>query len=241
MPRKKTHLGKDALCSALARFLHPSVLVRQRYPNMNKTKRITALRALRLEQKTVQGHDKECVVMTSNEFTDNHGQYLEIYCVRRYCTVDVEGPPTFYFDSGTVPVTPTQETNEEEEVVAEVLPEEDIETTMLISRTTTIRPDAEDIAEIQGTVEIDDDNAPAPENLPTAPDNNLVTWGTWTHNNICNRRLAGASETRPTINFPSSFSPTLVDLFDLLFPKQFVIDVILVETNKKLKVTLSYG
>jgi hypothetical protein len=90
-------------------------------------------------------------------------------------------------------------------------------------------------------VEIDDDNLPAPENIPTAPDNNIVTWGTWTHNNICNRRLAGASETRPTINFPSSFSPTLVDLFDLLFPKQFVIDVILVETNKKLKVTLSYG
>jgi Transposase IS4 len=112
---------------------------------------------------------------------------------------------------------------------------------MLIYRTATICPHADNIAEIQGTVEIDDDYLSALENIPTAPDNNIVTWGTWAHNNICNRRLAGASKTRPTINFPSLFLSTFVDLFDLLFPKQFVIDVILVKTNKELKVMLLYG
>jgi hypothetical protein len=238
MPRRKKQLGKDAICSVLARMLHPSVHVRNKFVNMNKNKRIEGLRAVRLEKRVVQHRETECVIMTTNDFM-NDGVHIEMYCARKFCNVDVEGSTIYFFNAAPAP----DEVTVEAEVVEEEIQEAD-ETTIQILRTATIRPDNEDVMDLQGEVEIDDDNQPAPENVPAAGDySRAVTYASaWGHIGICHRRLAGAAETKPTINFPSSFSPTLVDLFDLLFPKKFIIDVIIKETNKHLKLgDLTYG
>ncbi len=238
MPRRKLILGKDAVCSCYGRFLRPSLHVRTRYPNMNKTKRFVGLVAVRLETKKVRNEDAECVILTSHEFVDDDGQFIEMYCNKRYIVVEVEGPSYSYFSSNI-------QRNENDEEMSDVEPEVvDDEVFEFISRTATIHADDEDVQQLQGVVEIDNDNDPLPENIPNNNDrnNNDCTFKDWGHNGICQRKVNGATEHKATINFPSSFSPTLVDIFDLLFPKSFVEEVILTETNKELKQgVLTYG
>ena len=51
------------------------------------------------------------------------------------------------------------------------------------------------IEALQEVVEIDDDNEPAPENVPRNSDNNTGVFGEWGHTGLCHR----ASRTCPTI------------------------------------------
>lgn len=238
MARKRKNLGKDAYCSCLGRFLHPSLHVRDKFPNMNKTKRFTSLRALRLEQRKVRNEDVECVIMTSNEFLDDVGEFIEMYCAKRYVMVNVEGPSLYYF-APNVRINNNITANDDDIEVP--VDDQIIE---FLNRTSTFHADEEDVQQLQGTVEIDDDNLPAPENIPTplVNDNACIYDTNWGHSGICSRKMNGATDTKPTLNFPTSYSPTLVDLFDLLFPKAHVENVILKQTNKELKLgPLSYG
>ena len=237
MPRRKKILGKDAVCACYGRFLRPSLHVRTRYPNMNKTKRFVGLVAVRLETRKIRNVDSECVILTSNEFVDDDGVFIEMYCHKRYIVVEVEGPSYSYFGHETI--------NNDEEMSNDEPIELDEDFYDFINRTTTIQADDEDIQHLQqGEVEVDNDNDPLPENVPgfQPRGNPECSYKEWGHSGICQRKINGAIESKATLNFPSSFSPTLVDIFNLLFPKKFVEDVILVQTNKELKLgALTYG
>jgi Transposase IS4 len=103
--------------------------------------------------------------------------------------------------------------------------------------------DAEDIALISGVVETDNDNDPLPENLPTTPDTSECVYApVWGHSGLCHRRMAGATNSAPERNFPITSRPTLLDNFELFFPKQFVTDTILPVMNRNAQLgMIQYG
>ena len=49
---------------------------------------------------------------------------------------------------------------------------------------------------------IDDDNAPAPENIPTANENTDGIFGQWEHSGSCYRALAGGRHLKARISYP---------------------------------------
>ena len=86
-PGRALTLGDDALVTCLARFIHPSALIRENFPNALSTMRFTNFKVLRLERKTVSRCSQECIVFLPPTFPD-----VEFYAVRRYCKVTREGP-----------------------------------------------------------------------------------------------------------------------------------------------------
>ena len=88
---------------------------------------------------------------------------------------------------------------------------------------------------------IDDNNAPAPENIPAPNKNTDGIFGDWDHSGSCYRALAGGC----CLNARISYSPH-INLFELFFFTAFVKNVIIPQTNKhltenRLQHELSYG
>ena len=97
--------------------------------------------------------------------------------------------------------------------------------------------DADVVALAAGFVAIDDDNAPAPENVvhPNELINNLFE-DEWGHSGICYRRLMGASNCNPRLSsFPTHLKPTVFQLFELFFPSEFLKDNIHFIINLKVE------
>ena len=93
---------------------------------------------------------------------------------------------------------------------------------------------------------IDDDNAPAPENIPTPNDNTDGIFGEWEHSGSCYRALAGGRRLKARISYPPHIKPSLFNMFELFFFTSFVKDVIIPQTNRRLTANgihreLSYG
>ena len=84
-------------------------------------------------------------------------------------------------------------------------------------------------------IEVDDDNEPAPENdEPTAP---LVNNGRWEKPTMCPRRMANVANNKGKFishRWENVAEMNEFDLFRMCFPEQFVLDVIIPQTNKNL-------
>ena len=77
---------------------------------------------------------------------------------------------------------------------------------------------------------IDDDNAPVPENTPTANENTDGIFGQWEHSGSCYRALAGGRHLKARISYLQT-KPSLFNMFELFFFMGFVKHVILTKTN----------
>ena len=93
---------------------------------------------------------------------------------------------------------------------------------------------------------MDNDNAPAPENIPTPNDNTDGSFGKWEHSGSCYRALAGGRHLKARISYPPHIKPSLFNMFELFVFTSFVEDVIIPQTNTRLTVNginreLSYG
>ena len=93
---------------------------------------------------------------------------------------------------------------------------------------------------------INDDKAPAPENIPTANKNTDGIFGHWEHSGSCYRALAGGCHLKVRISYPPNIKPSLFNMFELFFFMGFVKDIIIPITNMHLTVNgvhhkLSYG
>jgi Transposase IS4 len=234
-PRKKT-MGRGAIVSCLAKLLHPSGIIRSRFPNMNKGKKLEKLLVLRQERKVVNRIERDVLVVQSDEFMLRDDAFIELYAVAKFFRIETEGPPEGFFTQQPLQQDATVETTNE----GEALPEEVI---TAINNSTVTRCTQEDIDNVRGVVEIDDDNDPAPENVPNAVDNSDCVYSeNWGHAGHCFRRMENATNWNPTLLVVFQNTPTLVDLFETLFPKQFVINVIIPQTNQKLAAELlTYG
>ena len=76
-------------------------------------------------------------------------------------------------------------------------------------------------------VMIDNDNAPAPENIPTANENTDRIFGQWEHSGSCYRAQAGGHHLKARISYPPNIKPSLFNMFELFFFPDFVKDVII--------------
>jgi Transposase IS4 len=221
MPRSKKKIGIGAIVECFARFLHPSDQIRRRFVNMKSSLRLKNLVVVGKEVKKVNKKMVDCIVVHSEEVKDNDN-YICLHAAIKHFTVTTEGPAEEIFG---------------EEAIAEpinVVPEE--ETNILPSEVAAILQrnnfDEHDMTVLENNIQIDDDNAPAPENIPDDNEQpNECTYNEWGHDGICFRRLTGSVNNQPKINIPSSMVPSLLDLFELLFPKKFIIEVMLKEMN----------
>jgi hypothetical protein len=95
---------------------------------------------------------------------------------------------------------------------------------------------------LQLLVEVDNDNNPAPKNVPEAVNNDIgvaVYEPSWqSHDGLCQRVMSGASKSKPQLLFPKSLKPSLVDLFKMLFPKDHFKHIMIWEINKKIELGL---
>jgi Transposase IS4 len=102
----------------------------------------------------------------------------------------------------------------------------------------------EDVIQVMGVLEVDNDNEPAPENvlIPNDITINDCVYREWGHGGTCFRKMENARDVRASTNFPSQIQPGLVDLFEMLFPKNYITDKLLVAVNNNTKMgSVKYG
>ena len=114
---------------------------------------------VRQEVKKVCRRDQLCVVIHHDDFKTSSDDFVELYAVKHYLKVTEEGSPDYFFDH------PNTELADEEgapqalpQVVEDTLNGQSNEANMLEA--------------LRGVVDIDDNNNPAPENIPAPTDNN---------------------------------------------------------------------
>ena len=159
-------MGKDAIVSVLAKFVHPSEHIRRVHPNATATLRIENLRVVRLDRKKVRRKDQAVVVFVSDAYAVESGDVPELYAIPRYCNIVTEGPREDFF----VQADPEENPGPTDEETPTEIPAEAVHSSR---RSVT----DDDVAQLRGAVEIDDDNEPVPENVPdnsTAPTTSIL-------------------------------------------------------------------
>ena len=101
------------------------------------------------------------------------------------------------------------------------------------------------IVALQGVVNIDDDNDPAPENVPVPGEQAVqsVLEMEWGHSGLCFQRQENLSKQKAHLHFPvdKTMDDVNLQLFEGLFPKEYLENMVLTETNQHLNDPLSYG
>ena len=225
---KKKH-GVGAVCRVLMRFIHPSKLIRDKYPNRTEQQKLGELTVIRQEVKTVNRKPQMCIIMRHDIWPNK-----ELYCVKRWVKVMSEGSPSDFFDTveATVP----------EEGVPPNSIDEDDETDRIPDAVFQMNgANAEDIAMVRSLgLGVDDDNEPSPENIPTdaPPEDTNESWG-W--NGVDERQKANVMDVKPKLmhgldEINSALPSTmLVHLFLVLFPRDYLENIVLRATNENIE------
>ena len=90
---------------------------------------------------------------------------------------------------------------------------------------------------------VDDDNAPAPENIPHGDDdpNTVQFRPEWGHDGICFRRENGANNQRARLRVKEGMRLSHLQMFEILFPISFIKNVMIPEMNAKIRKQVEYG
>ena len=99
------------------------------------------------------------------------------------------------------------------------------------------------IKALHGVVEIDDDIKPAPENMPTTATTSTSVFGNWGHDGIWFCKQQGNQDHCASLNAPvnQNADDKNQQLFEILFPKKWMIQVVLTKTSEKLDEPVTYG
>ena len=188
MARKKK-LGVGAKCAVLTKYLHPSIAVNEKYPNATASARTSDLKCIRKEKKIVNRSEQEVAIFRHDDFD------IDLHAVLRWVKVVVEGDKDGLFGGGEEDETPVAVP-----FVDQVTPGERIPENIFESSGT-----AEDIAMVIGQgFQVDDDNAPAEENIPRpateqqANENDYVE-AEWKWDGICSRKMNSCPDMKPQI------------------------------------------
>jgi hypothetical protein len=218
--------GRGAKCSVLKKNLHPKKRISDTYVNHAVGDRLDGLVALRREKKSIRKKEAECTVFHHADFPNE-----EIYCVNRWVKVSEEGPPSEMFED--VVMEPAESEDGEAEDDPDI-PEE------LFNRNRGRNGHREDIAAFRSAgFDVDDDNEPAPENLPEANTNATQdTARQWGWSGICRRQAQSLTDSPAHLNGFSGErlqSITFLSMFLLFLPKKFIMEVLIVQTNAALE------
>lgn len=197
----------------LARYVHPSAHLRDKYPNFEAqkaTQTSSGCKVLRQARKTISRKEHLAVVVSHPDFPG-----IELYAVKRWFKVTTQGPADYFFNNRNENENTAQAQEAEEE--AEEGPEN------LAGRIHRQDIDAADLdllaAAEAGNFDVDDDNLPAPENQPNArpdQDTEAVYSEEWGHDGIDNSPV-GRRRAR-WINHPPHLLLSRFQIFEVLYP-----------------------
>ena len=96
---------------------------------------------------------------------------------------------------------------------------------------------------LSSVVDIDDDNDPVPENVPTTTTAPSVLSNKWGHAGIsfCEQQSIGNTPAKLVIPVDMTRDDINLQLFECLFPKTFMVEVMISTMYKLLKTSVSYG
>mmetsp|Transcript_13949 Transcript_13949/g.33457 ORF Transcript_13949/g.33457 Transcript_13949/m.33457 type:complete len:220 (+) Transcript_13949:4339-4998(+) len=202
-------LGVGAICTVKLKYLHPRRVVDSLYTNAPHGTTVRDLLVLSEEKKRVNGKEQVVILLRHESFSPH-----DVYAVKRWCNVTVEGPEEALFTAAA-----------EAPVPEPVVGENDNTTT-----TTTSTSRREDVVQVLADgFDVDDDDAPAPENLPDPTDQtqHAQTWG-W--DGICRRRQAQNTEHKAKMNGQTDATiktMTTLAMFLFWFPTDWLVEVLL--------------
>jgi hypothetical protein len=218
MPTHLSGLGSGAVCSVLVKYLHPKPVVAATIVNAVHGQRRDDMVAVRMETKRVNRKEQQCVFFRCEAFS------CEVYCSMRYVKVLTPSPDATRF---SMVMQNEDDSGDEEQVeqgvrMPEILRPYDV---------------TENIHAVRASgLDVDDDNDPAPENIPTTDphgtNHNTTTWG-W--NGFCYRRMANVEDTKPRLKGLSGVglaNATLLTMWQTLAPVDFLREVILENINR---------
>lgn len=214
MPPNHSGLGAGAICSVLIKYLHPREVVSSVFVNPEHGQRLDDLVASREEGKLVKRLNRKVVVFRSESFSS------EVYAVKTWVKVLTPSPVASRFQP--VVVAPVPQHGGESEPTIRFVDDQ-------LDNVRTLRASG---------VDVDDDNEPAPENVPaegTVPQEEPPQNNTWGWSGFCPRRGQGFGERKPHIRGLAGVvlsSMTLLHMYLAFLPRKFIEEVLLVETNK---------
>ena len=212
-------------------------LVKDKIPNQTPSQQLTGL----IVQSKV---NKDCIVFRHEDF----GRQL-VWPLQRYVQVDIQGPEQSFFEEETQepPTAPGEGTNQHNEPsqvttptnikdASNTIPNNGEELNLLIQEMLDQGGNNLDNDDIIGVMAaapmIDDDNQPAPENLPSTEDSTGATdniMGLWTHSGICEWKATIQRSAKPELTYWTSSlaNPSNLNLFKGLFFSSFIKTTIL--------------
>ena len=218
----KQHHGMGAICSVLKRMLHPARLIREKCVNFAKDDRPDGLLTVREEVRLLK--EALCLVFRHEDF---EGQ--ELFTCRKHARTLAEGPEHLCFvESAARPAAGAPEGEGGIDIPDDIRLQDGGQHT---------REDVE-LLRREG-FNIDDDNDPAPENIPannresSAP----VEETMWGWKGFCHRKSSGFGNRAPRINtLPHDVlgNVSFLAMFLLLLPSTFLQNVVLTSTNERL-------
>ena len=223
---RKLRAGVGASCSVLIRFLHPSLEVRAKILNFTSSQRLENLLLVREEQKLVNHKNQGCFIFRHDDFPN-----VELYATTRYAKVVKEGAEVGLFNkevSNNVNVVGVANHDSEEGEQGEALDDDVVE---INHNVLNARNTAEDIMYVRGLgLTVDDDNAPAPENIPnsTTPNDEPLPSGlkesqSFGWDGFDDRKKNGNHNTKPQIK----------GLKGVALEGKLIVFIIMIELNKK--------
>ena len=170
------------------------------------------------------------LVVTHQDFKDGNGDLQELHAIKKHLAIQEEGDPDYFFDV-------SQEAQQQQQadllpavIDSEIQGENHGGTSDLLTA-------------LSGVVDIDDDNKPAPENVPTTATTSSVLSNEWGHMGICLRKQQSIANTQAKLVYPvdTTRDDINLQLFEHLFPKQFIENIMIPTMNQKLKNAVTYS
>jgi hypothetical protein len=218
MPTTKLRLGKGARGSILSKYVHPKPLLSHAFPNGVPGGKLEDVVVQHIGERKVSGKMQD-VVWFHHESVKDGDEYVKLCSVRRFLKLTSEGDPELFFEAVEAGA---QEPQEDEQQPAALM--------AILERAADGRFIGNDEYEARHIVQqIDDDNEPAPENLPGGGnDTNRVLDAEFGHNSVCNRKKTGATDASFRFNFIGRDAeaikavPSILFIFECFFMKEFI-------------------
>jgi hypothetical protein len=155
MPTTKLRLGKGARGSVLSKYVHPKPILSRIFPNGVPGGKFEDVVVEHIGERKVSGKMRD-VVWFHHESVKDGDEYIKLCAVTRFLKLTSEGDPDLFFEAEEAGA---QEPPEDEQQPAELIE--------ILGRAEVGIFNSHDDYEARHLVrQIDDDNEPAPENVP---------------------------------------------------------------------------
>ena len=195
----KKHLGVSPKATVLVSRLRPKDEVTKAYLNSTKDERILEIVVSGREMRPIH-HESNFVILFNHPPHGDVEEAFECWEIQHFIQATTEGRREDYFDQEVPAGVQAQEpqqpntgnenaannnNNNNNDHEEQDLPEE---LQLIVNATTTAGVQGDDVAMVCNLVDgsmIDDDNAPASENIPTPNNNTDGIFGKWEHSGSC--------------------------------------------------------